>query len=363
VDTTITATFSGKMDASTITTSTFVVSDDFGNIAGTVTYTGTTATFTPATDLDYKVYTATITTGARDLSGNALLSDCTWAFSTLTDTTPPAVNSTTPANGSNGVAINSAISVAFSEAMDPATINASTFILNDGVSNILGTVGYNGTTATFTPSSTLSYDTTFNATITSDATDLAGNPLQADYTWSFTTGSEPDTTPPAVNSTTPANGSNGVAINSAISVAFSEAMDPATINVNTITLNNGITGTVIYDANTNTATFTPTNGLDYNTTYAVTITTGAKDLSGNSLPAEYGWSFHTSPTGNSGGNSVSAGNSVQEAKQLTCFISCAGSGLGMSISQLWLLIVIGFLLIKEYFSRKNKKRTNSYCLG
>ena len=80
------------MDSSTITTATFAVSGS-GNIAGTVTYSGTTATFTPTTDLDYNTtYTATITTGAKDLAGNALETDYTWSFTTLSDSSNGGTN-------------------------------------------------------------------------------------------------------------------------------------------------------------------------------------------------------------------------------------------------------------------------------
>ena len=50
---------------------------------GTVTYAGTGAIFAPASDLTAStVYTATITTGAKDLAGNALASDYVWSFTT-----------------------------------------------------------------------------------------------------------------------------------------------------------------------------------------------------------------------------------------------------------------------------------------
>jgi hypothetical protein len=43
------------------------------SISGTVSYSGTTGTFTPASALAYNTnYAATITTGARDLAGNAV---------------------------------------------------------------------------------------------------------------------------------------------------------------------------------------------------------------------------------------------------------------------------------------------------
>jgi hypothetical protein len=100
------------------------------------------------------------------------------------------VISTTPADNATDVATNVAITATFSEAMDSSTITTTTFLVNDGSSNISGTVTYSGTTATFTPSTDLDYNTTYTATITNGAKDLAGNALESDYTWSFTTGSE-----------------------------------------------------------------------------------------------------------------------------------------------------------------------------
>jgi hypothetical protein len=178
------------MDASTVTSSTFTVNDGISNISGTVSYSAMTANFTPSTDLAYgTTYTVTITTGVMDLSGNALTTDYTWSFTTGSppDTTPPTVISTSPVNGVTGVDVNTTITADFSEAMDASTINTGTFTVNDVTGSIAGTVSFSGTTATFTPATDLDHDTTYTATITTDVTDLAGNQLEADHTWSFTT--------------------------------------------------------------------------------------------------------------------------------------------------------------------------------
>jgi len=105
------------------------------------------------------------------------------------ETTPPTVASTAPANNATGVAIATNVTATFSEAMRASTINTTTFTLSDGTNAVSGTVGYDsGTqTATFTPTSALSYSTIYTATITTGVTDLVGNALAADYTWSFTT--------------------------------------------------------------------------------------------------------------------------------------------------------------------------------
>ena len=192
-NTTVTATFLEEMDSFTITTDTFFLSGS-GNIAGTVTYSGTTAIFTPTSSLNYnKIYTATITTGAKDLAGNALEADYTWSFTTGSepDTTAPTVSSTAPANNATDVAVDTTITATFSEEMDSSTITTDTFFLS-GSGNIAGTVTYSGTTAIFTPTSSLNYNKTYTATITTGAKDLASNVLERDHTWVFTTESETD---------------------------------------------------------------------------------------------------------------------------------------------------------------------------
>jgi hypothetical protein len=154
-----------------------------------VTYVGVTAVFTPSSALAYSTtYTATITTGAKDLAGNALTGNKVWSFTAgaAPDITTPTVSSTIPA-AATGVAVNSAVAATFSESMNPLTITTATFTLKQGVTPVLGAVTYVGVTAVFTPSSALAYSTTYTATITTGAKDLAGNALASNYVWSFTT--------------------------------------------------------------------------------------------------------------------------------------------------------------------------------
>ena len=100
----------------------------------------------------------------------------------------PTVTSTDPLNNVTGVPRNQVVAFTFSEAMDPLTINTSTFTLMQGTTAIPGSVTYSGTTATFTPTNTLAAATTYTATITTGAKNLTGNSLAANSVWSFTTG-------------------------------------------------------------------------------------------------------------------------------------------------------------------------------
>jgi Ice-binding-like/Bacterial Ig-like domain len=96
--------------------------------------------------------------------------------------------STDPEKNVTGVPRNQAVAFTFSEAMDPATINSSTFTLMQGSNAVPGAVTYSGNTATFTPTNPLDASTVYTATMTTGAKTLTGNSLAADAVWSFTTG-------------------------------------------------------------------------------------------------------------------------------------------------------------------------------
>lgn len=101
---------------------------------------------------------------------------------------PPIVYATNPVNNATNVAVSSKITATFSEAMDAATISTGTFT----ISGVAGTVTYSGLTATFTPSADLEPSKTYTATITTGVKDLDGSAMEANYTWSFTTGGNID---------------------------------------------------------------------------------------------------------------------------------------------------------------------------
>ncbi|MDH4154238.1 MAG: Ig-like domain-containing protein [Nitrospira sp.] len=196
VNAALTATFSEQMDPTTITIATFTVKDAANNPAmGTVSYSGTTTTFTPSANLaSSTTYTATITTGVTDLAGNHLIGAYSWNFTTgvAPDTTPPSVISTNPASGTSGVGVTANITAAFSEAIAPSTINASSFLLKDSGNNpITGTASYSGNTATFSPGANLAFSTSYTATITTAVTDVVGNALASNYSWTFVTAAAP----------------------------------------------------------------------------------------------------------------------------------------------------------------------------
>jgi hypothetical protein len=256
------------------------------------------------------------------LNGNALAQtqvtlDANTVTSAASDTAAPKVSATFPVNTATGAALNKVVSALFSEEMDPATVNATTFTLMQGTTPVEGSVTCDSTGATFTPAADLAANSLYTATISSAARDLAGNALEHNVIWSFTTGAVPDTIAPTVTSSTPADQAIEVAINKSVSVVFSEAMDPLRVST-AFSLMQGATpvaGAVSYAGTT--ATFTPAAFLAPNTLYTATISTAARDLAGNALANSTAFSFTTNQTVTKGLAPVSlgmAGNFVILAK-------------------------------------------------
>jgi len=315
----LTATLSEAMDPALINTVNFRLAEGANAIPGTVSYDATNhiAVFTPTGGFAPNTrYTATIVTGVKDLGNNTLNTDFAWCFETggAADSTPPSVTSTVPVSAATEVAVNRKIAATFSEEMNSSTLTPASFtVTGPGATPVSGAVTYPGRMALFTPSTGLAADTTYTATIGTGAMDLASNALQANVTWSFTTGASADVTAPVVLSTDHAGAASGVAISNAIKAIFSEAMDPAAITTANFAVTGPgttpVVGTVAFDATNNTATFTrinhlstfvashptPVSYLEPNTTYTATLTTGAKDMAGNALANNRIWGFTTAP--------------------------------------------------------------------
>lgn len=82
LDKTVTVNFNTDMNPATInSTSITLIGND--TVAGTVTYSGTTATFNPELNLEpFTVYTGTVTTAVTDITGNHLQQKYVWTFNT-----------------------------------------------------------------------------------------------------------------------------------------------------------------------------------------------------------------------------------------------------------------------------------------
>lgn len=279
--------FNKEMNAETIDLSSIIITAGNAVIPGTISYSGLTATFVPSSRLTTNtLYTGRVTTAVKDVAGNALQTDYIWTFTTGLN---PLVVSTDPANAAVDVSPNKIITATFNMSMNPATLNANTFIVRQGTTVIPGTITYAGTMVSFTPTTPLDENKIYVATITKGAENTIGTELARDYIWSFTTGLRP-----IVVSTDPANNASGVALNKVIRATFNMPMNPLTLNATTFIVRQGATtilGVISYSGST--VSFTPAAPLLGDKIYTVTITTGAQNSAGTPLANNYVWNFTT----------------------------------------------------------------------
>ena len=285
----ITVTFNEEINPATLTATSFTI-QGLSPVAGTISYSNKTASFTPANPLAANVtYTGTITTSVKDMMGNAIQENYVWTFST--DATP-SVSFTSPFVNEGGVLLNKVLTVQFNMAMNPSTLNETTFILMRGTVPVTGAVSYNGTNLIFTPAGNLLSETEYTATVTAGAKSLAGMPMAADYVWKFSTGQIP-----TVILTDPLNNATSVSTDKIVSAKFNMAMDPLSLLGTTFTLKQGATsilGTVTYNGSD--IFFIPSGNLMPGVEYTATINTNARNVAGIAMASDYEWKFTTAVT-------------------------------------------------------------------
>ncbi len=298
--------FSEPMNCGSVNTFSFKLKETVSGtyLTGSVQCLGASATWKPDNPLTANTqYTVEITAGALDPSNNALNPPVgpmnLWNFTTGSgpDITRPNVLLVTPGNGALEVPVNNGGSITFSEAMDCATITGGGggIVLADNPafgSPIAININCNGNTATFDPPvPQLQFSKTYYAKVKNTVTDTFANSMNADFSWSFTTGIAADVIAPQISLSSPSAGATGIPTNAAITVALNETVNCSTLN---LTVDNG--GTLVAGTTScsgSSATFTPNApGLGAGTAYTVTIAAGLKDIAGNTM-AGSNWNFTT----------------------------------------------------------------------
>ncbi len=200
------------------------------------------------------------------------------------------ISSVSPVNSATGVSIGTDISASFTSDIDMSTVNSSTFSVNGGA--VTGAFSYDPSTRTvvLTPASELLHNTLYTVNINQGLLNRDGKFISAPYSWTFTTAIYYFN----ILSVEPAAGEIGVPVTADIIVYFDD-------NINDTTLAGSIlvdgvpdpTVGVIYDPVLRTATFNLTSDLSASTLHTITLTTGILNQSGETMAADYSWSFTT----------------------------------------------------------------------
>jgi methionine-rich copper-binding protein CopC len=134
-------------------------------------------------------YTMNLSPTAKDIAGGSVLAPgFVFSFTTAAtlDVTPPTVVSTSPADLSKGAPFATNVSITFSEPVDKASAQAA-LAVSTAAGSVLGNVTWStdGKTMTFDPAADLSTNDVVTCSLSTAAQDLAGNPLAAPATFSF----------------------------------------------------------------------------------------------------------------------------------------------------------------------------------
>ncbi|OGF05693.1 MAG: hypothetical protein A2509_00650 [Candidatus Edwardsbacteria bacterium RIFOXYD12_FULL_50_11] len=231
----------------------------------------------------------TVSTIAQNTAGTALAAVYTSSFicGANADSLRPTVVSTNPAGGQTGVSATASISATLSERLAPWSVSA--FSLT-AVTGILGNAALQSDSIiNFSPSSLLCYDMTFTAILDTSVTDLCGNHLSPQYSWTFRTIA--DTVKPKVLSLDPANNDTLTSVNKPIIVRFSEVMDTASARA-AFSITPSVSGNFTWSGDS-IMTFAPAETLAFRRQFQVAIGSAAQDLAGNPLASAWNSSFTT----------------------------------------------------------------------
>jgi hypothetical protein len=279
--------YSEPMDPSSVTASNTYIHSYVSNASVPVAYAWSadlmSVTMTPLAPLFANSQYVYYCSGAIDLTGNGQ-SYAAAGFYTgngpssagpvLLQANPPNGFTNVPLNTNNGPWYGSSLGLLFNEPVAADTLENITLTPAGGSPIPIAVYPeYGNTIAWVQLPWALAPNTQYSYNI-SGVTDLSGNAITP-VTSTFTTGSSYDFTSPAVTAVVPANSTTGVAVNTAMSVTFSEAMNPVLITSSQIylRLHNQtsvvIPATLSLSADFKTVTLTPTAPLAQSTIYDI----------------------------------------------------------------------------------------------
>jgi uncharacterized protein len=215
----------------------------------------------------------------------------------------PTVTSTTPTDGATGVSESSNITITFSESVNAAA-GAFTLVCSPGGSHAFSITPATGPSTTFTlnpadhlpRSSTCTVGVEADNVTDADADDPPDN-MATDYAFSFST--PPPDAAPTVASTTPGNGTTGVARNADVTITFSEPVTAAASD-GTFQILCTISGAHAYTRSGGPTTYTLNPTTDFAISEDCTVTVAAAGISDtdaddppDAMAADHAFTFHT----------------------------------------------------------------------
>jgi hypothetical protein len=263
-------------------------------VHGAFSWSGASLTFTPADRLPLRTeFEVSIGPGVRDAAGNAI-SGAPERFGFTTVGNPTVVGSD-PADAAADLPLDAPIVVTFSTLMDTASVEAAISVSPDAQM----TLRWSRERLTIVPVAGWEANQSYSLTIGVAAQDQAGTPLEHPFRLSFRTVSAGLT----VETIVPADAVAGIAVTSPIAIIFDQPLDPRSVNGDLLTVTPTVAGSLdvvapsgasgLSDTRRRILRFQPSDQLDPNTTYQVTLGPGLLGADGTGMPAGMSWSFTT----------------------------------------------------------------------
>lgn len=300
-----TFTFSETLDTSSLSSQSIYLRDVFGTrYAATLTVDGHTVVLDPLADLPGDRQCSLVaTTLLTDRAGNHLAASSTTSFRTVDDLDAPSVVGIWPSTASTGISPRVQPTFTFTESMDPATVEAASLLFQDQHGSVVPFrihASPDQRVLRLEPQAELVANRQYTLAFLlggAAATDVSGNGLAATTALVFTTGT--DSQAPQHVGSEPANASTRVSYNAVPKLTFDEALDPAWIDDETVTMTvDGAPWAVVVDLPAaDTVRVTPVLDLPVNATAVITVAgghAGARDLAGNVLATDATLAFTTS---------------------------------------------------------------------
>ncbi|MDH3197113.1 MAG: Ig-like domain-containing protein [Candidatus Krumholzibacteria bacterium] len=230
----------------------------------------------------------------RDVSGNQMAAPLTTPFAgtSAQDNTAPEIVSRSPAPDATGVGTGQSVVIQFSEIVVGYTVLDGLSWTGGGGDVLWDIESEDEITFVITPVLPLSTNTLYTVSLTG-VSDYSANVMPM-VEWSFRTRTTPDTTPPALVSSSPSDGQTNVSVDANLAFTFSEAMDQNQFQP-LLTPNPG-DGLLVWSNGGRTVTFDPDLPLQDDTQYLLFILPGeVRDLAGNGIANPVSIRFSTGP--------------------------------------------------------------------
>lgn len=249
--------------------------------------------FTPYEPLGYDMDYSLHLEGIKDLKGNTLVNPYPpgeYSIRTVSaDQVSPVVTSIIPEDETTGVFVTEKIMVFFSEPMNRSSVESAFNVGCSGNPDIEGSFSWKNenTLMTFTPLHSFQENNLYTVSISVTAADLSGNPMEAEYSSSFTT--VPESAPAIVYLEPGELLTSGVSITTPVVADFTEPVDPASVNSSSFTLKQSdgtpVSGTFEFLNQNSRVIFRPDAVLSFSSTYTVELKGGETGIKDASQPA------------------------------------------------------------------------------